>query len=63
MNDTAAGPQNDKLDLVYYCLLDEARKIDARQVDLEVSGDVDALEVWEYEQDQALYSRCKVSVV
>ncbi|KAG9074822.1 hypothetical protein FS749_013579, partial [Ceratobasidium sp. UAMH 11750] len=57
-----AGPQTDKTELMYYCLRDEARRIDAQRADLKASGDVAARETWEYEQDQALGAQLRNSV-
>ncbi|KAG8791711.1 hypothetical protein FRC12_008312 [Ceratobasidium sp. 428] len=54
-----AGPQNDKTELEYYCLRDDARRLDAKRLDLKNSGDVAALEAWDHEQDVALEDRLK----
>ncbi|KAG9076836.1 hypothetical protein FRC06_009252, partial [Ceratobasidium sp. 370] len=59
---TAARPQTSKTELSYYCLRDEARKLDAQRSDLKASGDVAALETWDYEHDQALENRLKHGV-
>ncbi|KAG8679822.1 hypothetical protein FRC09_018685, partial [Ceratobasidium sp. 395] len=58
----AAGPQKDKTRLIYYCLRDHARKVDAIRADLKSSGDFAARERWEYEQDVALGPQLKLSV-
>ncbi|KAG8725512.1 hypothetical protein FRC09_013751 [Ceratobasidium sp. 395] len=54
-----AGPQTDKTELEYYCLHDEARKLDAKRSDLRNTGDIAALEAWDHEQDVALEDRLK----
>ncbi|KAG8701054.1 hypothetical protein FRC08_004306 [Ceratobasidium sp. 394] len=57
-----AGPQTDKTELSYYCLRDEARKLDAQRSKIKASGDVAVLEAWDYEHDQALENRLKHGV-
>ncbi|KAG9089305.1 hypothetical protein FRC06_001599 [Ceratobasidium sp. 370] len=53
----AIGPQTHGLDLVNYCFLKDARRIDTERANLEASGDVAALEDWECSQYEAMEDR------
>ncbi|KAG8734865.1 hypothetical protein FRC10_011349 [Ceratobasidium sp. 414] len=57
----AIGPQTSGLDLINYCFLKDARRIDTERADLETSGDVAALENWECTQYEVMEDRYMIS--